>query len=37
MFTVSGCFDGANPSQDGVEQISEKSFIFRAFSETPPV
>ena len=34
MFTVSGDFDSANPRQDGIEQISENSFVFHAFSET---
>jgi len=35
MFTVSGEFDSANPRQDGIEQITENSFVFHAFSETP--
>lgn len=34
MFTVSGDFDSANPRQNGIEQITENSFVFHAFSET---
>lgn len=35
MFSVSGNFDSANPEQNGIKQISQNSFVFHVFSETP--
>jgi len=34
MFTISGEFDSANPRQNGIEQLTQNSFVLRPFSET---